>query len=141
MKPKPQDDSRLPDYMKDLRDVGPSKPLGYLPDSTIAECGLSSEEVRAQAAVRGLATYHSVPGEGHHDDGFTYVYDRRALAHMLKSGTQILESASWPIDPDAFVRYVDRNNAAPKTELFDLIADIYADTGNPNRLRRPSNSR
>lgn len=113
----------------DLKRVGPGKPLGYLP---LGEVG-DQDEARRMLEGRGLKVLVLNQMESGVYGGAMVAYDRAALAHLLKSRSQVLRRSKWPTEPDEFVMHHMRHHAPFKTELFDLIADAYDDRDNPYR--------
>ncbi len=118
--------------LNDLRKVGPSKPLGYLPISTITElCGVTVEDMIQEAEQKGLST-RIIYGNVY--SGALYVWDETALNSHLAKHSNILGEAGWPMETVPFIEMTDRVTAPSKTPLFDLIADAYGDSRNPGRL-------
>mgnify|MGYP003394761672 FL=1 len=120
--------------LEDLRRVGPRKPLGYLPISTIQQVALVGDVVW-EAVSRGLNVLTVTEEQSRIRSGAVVIYDRTALAALLDASVHILLSARWPTDPETFVWRVMCGRAAPAwTALFDLIADAFADTANVRRM-------
>lgn len=90
--------------LRSLDDVGPSKPVGYLPLSTIDEILLiSPEAVAAGLTARGLATARFSPEDTCIESGALYVYHRAALHTLLANRAEAVGIADLPLDPDRFV--------------------------------------
>ncbi|OGK18652.1 hypothetical protein A3G67_02220 [Candidatus Roizmanbacteria bacterium RIFCSPLOWO2_12_FULL_40_12] len=131
--------------LEDLRRVGPDKPLGYLPLSFIhRESGLKA--IIREMRQKGLKTelfptveqVKPMNGRGLALPVLSanlYVYDEKALGEFLLKHKDILRHYKWPTKPDKFLKKVARKTAQSKTELFDLIADAFADYDNPGRLK------
>jgi hypothetical protein len=84
-RPKPTEGERQT-LLRCLAEVGPSKPVGYLPLRTIKDfVQLSPKAVAAAATARGLATAQFGPNTCCIKSGALYVYDREALAKLLQA--------------------------------------------------------
>lgn len=133
------------DNLNDLRRVGPNKPLGFLAISRIYSEGSSIKEMRSEAASKGLKTKLfpigiPIAGLGRFgvsltSSGAFFVYDEEALRHFLDKNRNILEKNKWPTDPNKFINKVTSEDVPNKTELFDVVADAFADYKNTGRLK------
>jgi len=124
-------------FINDLRNVGPQKPLGYLPLTTIeADCGLRVDQVVTEMADKGLVTRTFKAGACNIESGALYVYHPAALKSVLHQHRKVLQEAGWPTDADGFVIAVATRIARPETVLYDAVADAFADHNNPNRNDR-----
>jgi hypothetical protein len=122
--------------LNDLRLVGPHKPLGNLPLSTIREdCGIEPEKLQKELENNGIKTLILTKEECSISSGALYVYDEEALAQLLKDNEKTLSEAGWPTQPVPFIRHL-KVLAEPETDLFNVIADAYGDKRNPLRKRR-----
>lgn len=93
--------------LRSLSEVGPSKPVGYLPLYTIKDfVQLSPETVAAAATARGLTTVQFSPQECCIKSGALYVYHREALASLLETQAAAINAAGLPLDPDRFVAHI-----------------------------------
>jgi len=118
-----QFDDRIPALvLMDLFDVGPSKPLGYLPIETIKQYGQTPESMTAEAERKGLC--HELIGD------HLYFYEEASLQSLLDENRNVLEEAGWPISVSEFVVKVETELADSKTPLFRLIARAFADERN-----------
>lgn len=96
-------------YLRDLRRVGPSKPVGYLPLYTIRNFAhLSPEIVAAQATAKGLTAIAFGPKRCCIKSGALYVYDPGALAQLLLAHADVLDANNFPLDPARFVAHIAR---------------------------------
>jgi hypothetical protein len=115
--------------LRGLTDVGPAKPIGYLPLHTIEEfVQLSPQAVAADANARGLATAEFGPAACCIKSGALYVYDREALADLLRENVESIAVAGLPSDPDRFVAHIaavwfDRDHPA-----YSLIARAFGES-------------
>lgn len=126
--------------LADLRKVGPQKPLGYLDTTTITEYGNTTpEQIINEATARGQKVIALNQGEAvYHPDGALFVYNEGALRSLLGKNVATLQEAGWSTNPEEFIRKVASELVQPQTALFDLVADAFADYGNPGRLRKNS---
>jgi hypothetical protein len=112
-----------------LLEVGPTKPVAYLPLYTIEEfVKTTPETVIAAATARGLATAQFGPAACCIKSGALYVYDREALADLLQESADASAAAGLPSDPDRFVAHIaavwlDRDHPA-----YPLIARAFGET-------------
>ena len=105
-RPEPSENDRQA-LLRSLTEVGPSKPVGYLPLHTIEEfVQLTPEAVAAAATARGLATVQFGPAACCIKSGALYVYDREALASVLQESADAIVAAGLPPDPDRFVVHI-----------------------------------
>jgi len=119
--------------LKDLYQVGPEKPLGYLPLDTLTDvCHVNPDELAQELRQKGLKTIKLNVEESriaYH--GALFAYDENALQQLLDDHRDILEKAGWPSDSEAFVDLlrirVSNDDNAP---LFNLIADAFGDKKN-----------
>lgn len=115
--------------LNDLLHVGPSKPLGYLPLGEVRD----PEGVRGHLEKKGLQVIVLNQADSHVAGGAMVAYDKKALGKLLSSRKDVLLKNKWPVTPDEFVLYTMIHTAPFKTEMFDVIADAYADFNNPYR--------
>ncbi len=131
-------DEQISTFLGDLRRVGPTKPVGYLPISTITDiCKFDPAAIEAELNARGLKTLVLGREECRVPAGALYAYDETALGSFLRERESVLRAASWPTEPEAFVRHL-KALAPWRTELFDLVADAFGDKKNPGRTDAPS---
>ena len=109
-----------------LRDVGPSKAIGYHPRYTIIDLlGLSESAVIAEANSRGLAGISLGPDLCRIKSGALYVYDRAALGQLLAASAPILSFHNLPTDPDEFVRVVAETWFDESHPAHAIIAEAF----------------
>lgn len=119
--------------MDDLRQVGPQKPLGYLPiDTLIKICKTSPESVEKELHEKGLKTLRLQDEETNVVGGALYAYDENSLQELLTTHQELLTKEGWPINSESFIRNLVVH-APQKTDLFNLIADAFNDQTNPGR--------
>jgi hypothetical protein len=87
-------------------EVGPSKPVGYLPLNAIGAAKSASEIVAVAALKRGLAAIEFPPEACCIKSGALYVYDRAALTALLQERATAAAAAGLPLQPDAFVAHI-----------------------------------
>lgn len=126
----PTYDFNREEILKDFTGVGPEKPLGYLAKSTLDECFPDKQNL--QNFLKELSQKKLLIV----DVAEVYVCDTSALEKLLNlpKNKEILSLNN--INPTAaeFIQYISSHNADGDTALFDLIADAFADYGNPGRL-------
>ncbi len=115
--------------LADLRNVGSSKPMGYLPTWAIVAQGSTVPGLTAELQAKGLKTIY-LPSEG----GWLFAYDEASLSDHLDRNSAVLEKAGWPTTAREFVRTVSKGGAPHKTKLYDVVADAFGDSKNPGRL-------
>jgi hypothetical protein len=126
--PEPREDERQT-LLRSLTEVGPSKPVGYLPLHTIEDfVQLSPEAVAAAAAARGLAVAQFGPDTCCIKSGAIYVYDRKALAKLLQAGADVISAAGLPLDPDLFVEHIAAVWFAADHPVRQIIATAFGDS-------------
>jgi hypothetical protein len=95
--------------LSSLTQVGPTKPVGYLPLDTIRGVLQMHPYALAQdAQVNGLSAAMFGPEQCCIKSGALYVFDRRSLERLLRSSKSILSASCWPLDPDQFVARIAR---------------------------------
>lgn len=101
------DEDERKTLLRGLTEVGPTKPIGYLPLHTIRDfVRLSPEALAAEAEARGLATKQFGPDTSCIKSGALYVYDREALRGLLQAHADAVSVAGLPRDPDRFVAHI-----------------------------------
>lgn len=119
--------------LNDLRLVGPNKPVGYLPLSTITGiCKTDVAKLTQDLEQKGLKTIIFNQQESNVGGGALYAYDENALHKLLDTNKNLLTNSGWPTEPELFIRNL-KNHAERKTELFDLVADSFGDKTNLGR--------
>ncbi len=126
-RPKPSENERRA-LLPSLTEVGPSKPVGYLPLHTIEEfVQLTPEAIAAAAAARGLATAQFGPTACCIKSGALYVYHREALATLLQERADAARAAGLPLDPDRFVAHIANVWFDKDHPSYPIIATAFAD--------------
>jgi hypothetical protein len=113
---------------RSLTDVGPDKPVGYLPLYTFKAMGETGKRLREDAASRGLAVASFGPDECCVKSGAIYVYDREALSRELNRHTEALSAAGMPSDPDRFIAEIAAHWLDEAHPLMPLIASAFGET-------------
>jgi hypothetical protein len=133
-------DSDVPNYIEsglgDLRNVGPEKPVGYLPLSTLTRYFGSNASEWVQFAMQHHLEVLFPPSDRKGKVREIYLYHRDALQALLTQHTGILDAADWPSDPEEFIKRIAIEYVPEGTPLFDLIADAFGDKDNPCRSDR-----
>lgn len=116
----------MQDFLTDLRTVGPLKPLGCLPISTLVDiCRVTPEEMREELEEKGLVVVQLSNEESSIASGALYAYHEQALSGVLQAGKDILKKNNWPTEPREFVCHL--KILAKDPELFTLIMKAFAD--------------
>ena len=123
--------------LNDLTSVGPEKPLGYLSFGHITQFGQTPENLAIEAERRGLSHQVTTDQGPEGPVKFLYFYDPISLQELLDKKKTILEAANWPTSSKEFVDYSSNNKAPQETDLFDVVADAFADYTNPGRKTYP----
>jgi len=112
-----------------LRQVGPNKPMGYLPLSTIRDRGTDPEVVLAELQGRNVSATVLPEAACHVRGGALFAYSPRALQLLLDANQEILKQAAWPTVADAFAERVAKVPVLQEKqpELYRLIGLAYAD--------------
>lgn len=123
----PSKEEEVQELLNDLRLVGVTKPLGYLPISTLRDvCGVELQEMREELEAKGLVVMELTEQETNVGSGALYTYDRDALSRVLESDRLILEKNGWPTEPDEFIRHL--KFFAKDPDLYKLVMQVFADT-------------
>jgi hypothetical protein len=109
-------------------EVGQSKPIGYLPLSDIRAAKSASEIVAVSALARGLAAIQFPPEVCCIESGALYIYDRAALAALLKERACAAAVAGLPLQPDAFVAHIAANWFERDHPAHPIIAAAFGET-------------
>lgn len=122
-------------YLENLYLVGKKKPLGYLPLETIIKTGKSLDILIEELKAQGLQILLLNEEECTVYSGALYVFDESALQNLLNRNNKLLDDSGWPKIAKEFVLEVANKDVDFKinAELYDLIADAFADYTNRNR--------
>lgn len=102
-------DAQRSTILRSLTQVGPCKPIGYLPLYIIRDVLQMEPHAVAQAAqAKGLSAAPFGPVQCSIKSGALYVFDRQSLEALLQSSSSILSATRWPLDPDRFVARIAR---------------------------------
>lgn len=114
--------------------IGPNKPLGYLPISTIKDKKYGGyknilDDLIDWVNDNGLKYILASEDECSVSSGAIYVYDRTSLSVMLLEYKETLQYAFIPTTPDDYVKYIIgvlvRSEEFP--EAYRVIGLTYAD--------------
>jgi hypothetical protein len=124
MMPNKQDDANP---LADIEQVGPTKPLGYLPRKTIiAVCGREIDEVKRWAELHNLRYLDLLPEECDISSGALFVWDDHSLSNLLTANAAMLYEVGWPTTTEAFVATVARRYGSD-ARLYELIGRAFGD--------------
>jgi hypothetical protein len=87
--------------------VGPPKPVGYVPLYAVKELLLRDpEDIASEAVALGLTATQFGPDKCCIKSGALYVYHREALAELLQARADVLAANGLPTDPNHFVALI-----------------------------------
>ena len=117
-------------YLKDILRVGPIKPLGYLPITTINLTGIHVDTLVEWAIKRGFCwRFISAPGYL----SSLYVCDEVVLRTMLYKYRLILEAATIPTEPLDYVCYISTQIVSQ--QKFPFAYAVLGRTFNDHRFK------
>jgi hypothetical protein len=122
-----------PDILNDIRNIGPAKPVGYLPLSTIKAYGGNVKALSAEAKRKGFIVRLFRKGEAPIVSGALFVASPVALTKLLEKHKDTVAAFGWSSNPETFLEEMATRQATPKTKLYDVVADAFADYKNQNR--------
>lgn len=110
--------------LEQIRNLGPHKPLGYLPIDTLSSYFHSDVQHEIERArQKGFKYLVLSPKEtdiGH--EGALFIYDESSLKQLLEEHRETLVKGHWPTDPEAFTRKVASvfvHDGTPLREVVD----------------------
>jgi hypothetical protein len=121
------------DPLSDIRSVGPGKPVGYLPLSTIKTYRGDIKLLTKEAKQGGLMVRVFNENETNIGSGALYVAHKKTLMRLLEQNKNILKHFGWSSNPAKFIEDLATKVAPRKTKLFDVVADAFVDYVNQGR--------
>jgi hypothetical protein len=112
--------------LNDLRCVGPGKPIGYLPLSTMLEAGWTTYDAFERAKKRGLRILEVKVGMSRFIPSAVYVWDTDAVQALLDLNESVLATSDWPTKAEEFVTKVICEQANPNDPVNNLISHMFA---------------
>lgn len=122
-------DEALTMVQSSLLDIGPRKPLGYMPLSTLAKCNVSVSYMEQKLLSRGLFVERITGGCVDGGAGALFAADLESLDALIVSRMGVCLSMGWPILARDFVRKV-ASTWVPEEEypeLHELIGRAFGD--------------
>jgi len=117
------------DILNSFTRVGPDKAIGYLPMRTVLNIlRLTIPAVEFEFASGNRTVLPLGPDECCIDGGAVYVFDRLALASLLRTSSAQLASLGWPTDNEGFVRKIAAEWLAADHPLLGLVREAFGDT-------------
>jgi hypothetical protein len=114
--------------LRGVAQIGPAKPVGYLPLHTIRDILRIEPRVLAQdGAAKGLSAVLFGPTQCCIKSGALYLFDRQSLELLLQSSRPILSASRWPLDPDQFVRRIAREWIEPGHPVVPVIRRAFGE--------------
>jgi hypothetical protein len=115
--------------LRSLSQVGPDKPIGYLPLYTLRDFAMvEPADVAADAATRGLASAQFGPEACCIKTGALYVYHRDALKDLLHAHATTLAAANMSVEPGQFVAQIAAVWLAPSHPVYPIIGKAFGDS-------------
>ena len=116
--------------LRSLSDVGPSKPVGYLPLYTIRDFVKADfNDLTQDAAARGLVAVQFGPAECCIKSGAFYVYHHDALAGLLSANSEVLLALRVPTEPALFVAYIAAVWLEDSHPACPIVAKAFGEVG------------
>jgi hypothetical protein len=113
-----------------LINVGPLKPIGYLPLYTIRDIlQMEPHAVVRDAQAKGISAVLFGPDQCCIKSGALYLYDQQAVEHLTQSSGSILSASGWPLDADQFVARIAREWIDPAHPLAPVIRQAFGEEG------------
>jgi hypothetical protein len=112
--------------MNDLVLVGPRKPLGYLPISTLQMCGQDMTAVIDNARIKSLRAEMWGSHRCNVGSGAVFVWDANRIEEFIELNEDLLADADWPVDHHMFVRRIATEQVPLDTPLHELIDTLYS---------------
>ena len=114
--------------LRSLTQVGPAKPVGYLPLDTIRNFAkLSVEAIVSAARTRGLVAVQFGADASCIKSGALYVYDHEALSGLLQAQASALAAAGLPVEPDPFIEHIAAVWYPEDHPAYRIIASAFGD--------------
>jgi hypothetical protein len=114
--------------LRSLTGVGAAKPVGYLPLHAINDFAqISADVIVSDAEARGLVATQFGPDVCCIKSGALYVYDREALADLLRAQADAVSVAGLPHDPDRFVAHIAAVWYAEDHPAYAIIAKAFGE--------------
>jgi hypothetical protein len=125
--------------LNDLRCVGPSKPIGYLPLSTLIEAGWTQYMATDWARERSLKARVVLPGQSPYITSAVYVWDSQAMQALLDLNAHLVTRNGWTPVSEEFVEQLVNRRAETGSDLYQLIGYMFGDaeTTDPLLVRLP----
>jgi hypothetical protein len=112
-----------------LREVGSTKPIGYLPlDAVRRFLRAEPEDVARVAEDRGLSATILSKDECCIKSGALYVYDSAALSQLLARNAVLLGETELPAEPESFVRAIAAHWFERDKPIMSLIRAAFGET-------------
>lgn len=112
--------------MNDLVFVGPRKPLGCLPISTLQMCGQDMSAVIDNARIKSLRAEMWGSDKCDVGSGAIFVWDAKRIEEFIELNSGLLTAMGWPDDHYMLVRHIATKNVPLDTPLHELIDTLYS---------------
>jgi hypothetical protein len=125
-KPLPRDEARR--ILEIHLNLGPKKPVSYLPLRTIEEIiGLTVPEYVSLIAKSGNKAIVFSPGRCCINSGAVYAYNYLYLSDVLHDDVDTLSKNGWPSDPDTFIVRIAREWVDTGHPVMPIIKKSFGD--------------
>jgi hypothetical protein len=112
--------------LRSLSQVGPNKPIGYLPLYMLRDFVMvEPSDVAADAATRGLASAQFGPEACCIKSGALYIYHHDALSELLHAHADTLAAANMSVDPGQFVTQIAAEWLEPSHPVYAIISKAF----------------
>ena len=127
--------AEIAELLDDLYKVGPQKPMGYLPLSTITQiCRKTITGLQQELEERGMKTLIFYPGKDCNvGSGALYAWHEDTLKKKLEGGKDILAPVGLTTDCEDYVRKISRYDYYVHP-VYGFIAETF---GQPFRMPVP----
>ncbi|OGI41591.1 MAG: hypothetical protein A2593_04915 [Candidatus Moranbacteria bacterium RIFOXYD1_FULL_44_9] len=113
--------------LANIRNLGPQKPMGYLPIDTLKSYYRSSPEKEIELAKQNGYKYLIAEYAPIGFQGALYIFDEKSLQDVLDANKEILLKYDWPTNADSFVSQVSQGWFLDNAEILALIQKAFGD--------------
>ena len=121
----------LPEFCECLRDldqVGPNKPVGYLPKRTITLLyKIDIRHLGRRYRSKGQVVRLIPARRSFVRSGAIFVYSKAAMRPIIENYGADLRHHRWPLDPDALIRVIARRYLPLDHPMRPMIDELFAD--------------
>jgi hypothetical protein len=129
----PRDVTRFPDevanrVLTDHIDIGPKKPVSYLPINTV-ENVIDIPVSEYKLMIEGSGNQCSIfdTDQCCIKSGAVYAYSREGLDVLLKTHQDALRKYNWPTDPDDFIRRIASEWLEDESPIMPIVRRAFGE--------------